>query len=228
MMEFNRAEALEAGNVVQAEAVAKANAVTEHLRALLLAQVEESSTLREQISRLEDAKLNLEAGLKDALAPLLELAKGRPLRYGDIHSGLLARHVGALTYFPTAAQNDAFLSCVNIKTTGEDGDLGVCSRLLRYSAIVNRERSGLGPHRTSGEGLWGRPRVLRWKDEYLVYCTFVHAGWTEKKIAALFDIGERMVSGCVRTWAVFLDSFFQRTMPAPPRSEMLRQYPSPS
>ena len=45
MAEFNRAEALEAGNVVQAEAVAKANAVIGQLRAQLLAQVEESSAL---------------------------------------------------------------------------------------------------------------------------------------------------------------------------------------
>ena len=139
-------------------------------------------------------------------AQLNEMAKTRPLRYIDIDDGLLAKHVGAFTYFRTSTQNDAFLECINIKPRGLD-DPGVCSRLIRYSASVNRERKGLAIHRASGEGLrlGGRPRVLHWKDEYLVYSIYVHVDMTEKNIGVVLRtndswtcvaVSELILSGC--------------------------------
>jgi hypothetical protein len=104
--------------------VADSAALIAQLRAQLEGAMGENKALRETITRLEESKASIETELEDAHAQLNEMAKTRPLRYSDIYDGLLAKHVGAFTYFPTSTQNDAFLLCINSKPRGLD-DPGV-------------------------------------------------------------------------------------------------------
>ena len=135
---------------------------------------------------------------------------------------MLSRHVKTFTYFPTAYINDVFLDMLNFKPDGPD-DLGVCTRLIRYQAASSAKRLGLPPPQFPG---LRRPRKLDYKTEYLVYSIYVHGGWTEEQLAALFDISAPLVSDLVHTWAVFIGDYFAKCMPIPTRSQMLRAYPA--
>jgi hypothetical protein len=54
-------------------------------------------------------------------------------------------------------------------------------------------------------GQRGRPRALAWKDEYLIFSTFWHAGWSMKQIESIFHVSDTLVSDIVRVFATYLD-----------------------
>ena len=178
----------------------------------------------EQIRQKDEVIVGLSKKLEAARAALNDTKAelGRALTYEDLHYGVLSRHVKTFTYFPTAYINDVFLDMLNFKPDGPD-DLGVCTRLIRYQAASSAKRLGLPPPQFPG---LRRPRKLDYKTEYLVYSIYVHGGWTEEQLAALFGISAPLVSDLVHTWAVFIGDYFAKCMPIPTRSQMLRAYPA--
>ena len=66
-----------------------------------------------------------------------------------------------------------------------------------------------------------------WKDEWLIFCLYLHAGWTMGQIAAILQIGaQSTISSIVRQWALFLNEALGRAMPNPSKAEILRRYPT--
>ena len=190
---------------------------------MTVAALEEKVTLlTEQNEVLKCEKAVLSKQVVEAKAALngLQSGLGRHLKYSDLHTGVLQKHVAAFTYFPTARLNDLFLEAVNLKH--DDDDLGICTRLLRHRAFSKALREGKKAPGAAG----GRPRKLDYKTEYLVYSIYVHGGWTESMLSALFGVDESVVCDIVTTWANYLDRFFARAFPTPTRSQVLRAYPA--
>lgn len=180
---------------------------------------------------------------KDRLNAALEEKGHQALRYSDfLGHGRMKKHGAAFFPFPFDITNpnmdcvELFLEIINVKNKDDDYDLGVCSRLRRYSHVQALKRAGVvvtgdlpSPAirgLASTPGSKGRPRKLLWKDEFLIYCCFHHAGMTNRQIQALMDVSSGVISNAIRSYADYLDIFFGLAFPNPTRDELRRNYPS--
>ena len=175
--------------------------------------------------RLRQANTELNSTVEAALAQVrdAQAARAKPLRYADLGiGGILEKHVPIFTYFTNFNENEAFLEAINIK--GNANDTGVCSRLLRYGAAAKAAREGIEAPGVPGED-GGRPRLLCWKDDYLIWSAYVHCGWTYAQESALFGVSDTYVGDAVHTWTLFLDDMLCKGFPCPTPNQMYRAYP---
>ena len=159
------------------------------------------------------------------------------LRYEHfLDKGHMSKHVNVFFHFPSIHIIEAFLNAINIKR--DDEDEGICSRLLRYSLVSRKERSAkeklkdnVGDDNdvvvvnSSGPGKRGAPQKLHWKDEYLIFSTIHRGGLSQKQAESIFMVSDTLIGDIVHQYAVYLDRFFEKTMPNPKASEILSCYP---
>lgn len=196
---------------------------------------------KEKISKLEEENAQYKEELERLRRELKECRKmkGQPLTYEDLRDdGILAKRVGACTFFDTVRQNDAFLALMNF-TDGEgcfpEGD-GLLENIRSYSHVKRDERDGvyecpsmdmespeyktwLKKSKAAREG--GRT----WKDDYLAFCLYVRAGCTEEFVSSLCGISVGRMSDIIHGYAQVLDDGLVELFPRPTRSQILRAYP---
>jgi hypothetical protein len=161
-----------------------------------------------------------------------------PLRYEHfLKGGSMAKYADAFFNLPNMEVVEAFLDAINIRKDNDDNDLGMCSRLRRFRFVDINQRKGQRTNKHKGSpskpikglasvaGGRGRPRMLHWKDEFLMYSMYHYGGLSERQIAALFGASITLVGEAVRAFADYLDMFFARAMPNPSGDDLRRNYP---
>jgi len=194
-----------------------------------------------QISELEDKIKALNEQLEKLRNELEECRKNvnRPLRFEDLKTGgILSKHVKSCTFFDTFEMNNVFLDILNFADGSPgsypEGD-GLLENIRTYSDVKRDERDGKVPPKTYD---MDSPEYKEWlrhskaargdrtfRDDYLAFCIYVHAGTTEEFAAALCGISVSRMSNILHGWAQVLDDSLCEWFPRPTRSQLLRAFP---
>jgi hypothetical protein len=160
------------------------------------------------------------------------LALPTPLRYANfLNGGHFSKYTRVFFNLPDMNSVENFTEAINVKLYPDDP--GVCTRLRRYSYVSKNTRNenqafidgtnGLASSGKNAKG--GAPRKLDWKDEFLIFMTVLHAGWTYIQIEATFQVSDTLVSDIVHQYSVYLNKFLKMAMPNPTKEQIRRRYP---
>ena len=222
--------------VLLREQASAAVSAEEQLHAVAAASVEHETVaassiedLQAQVAKLLSENASLKTQNQEQAQRVTELTSAADqimggLRYGHLHTDpAWKKRVGLFTWFKSVESNDAFLAAINLKHNAEDP--GICTRLKLYQQTTTAERHD---RRVPDPGdPRGRKRALDWKSQYLLFCMYVHAGFSQMQLAVIFKLsGAGLVSDYITTWAVFLDRTMAKVFPNPTKSQILRCYPN--
>jgi hypothetical protein len=210
------------------EKLAKENEDIKSRHKLLMLHLK--SNFAKRIDSLEEEVSSLEELVRNASKDAITLSS--PLRYADFLNGAhFSKYTNVFFNLPDMNSVEKFTEAINVKR--DEDDPGICTRLRRYSYVTRKVREGHQEFIDGKKGLasscenakGGAPRKLHWKDEFLIFMTVLHAGWTYMQIEAVFQVSDTMVSDIVHQYSVYLDLFFKKAMPNPTKEEVLRRYP---